>query len=268
MLKEFNFGLKGIKITLTFINTTLIYIHMTHLKSLTIILLILILIPSTLAQEIKIKTFVNDYAEIISPEEELELNSILTNLYEKDIAEFAVVTIVSLEGKDIESYSLSLAQEVLGDENNNGLLLLVSLEDKKYRFEVGRGLEATLNDAKVGRIGREILVENFRNDEYGKGIVEAAKTISGILVGDIEYEEENSDSSTISSVAIILFVYFIFIMFSLIINTIRKKKQGDDYYNSALGGAILLGSLGRGGRGGFGGFGGGSFGGGGASGGW
>jgi len=229
---------------------------------------LLLLIPSTLAQEIEVKTFVNDYSDIIGPEEELELNSILTNLYEKDIAQFAVVTIKSLEGKDIESYSLSIAQEVLGDENNNGLLLLVSLDDKKYRFEVGRGLEATLNDAKVGRIGREILVPNFKNEEYGKGIVEATKTISGILSGDIEYEEESSTSSTISSVAIILFIYFIFMMFSIIINTIRKKKQGDDYYNSALGGAILLGSLGRGGRGGFGGFGGGSFGGGGASGGW
>src|SRR3989344_8378894 len=204
---------------------------MNSLKITSTIFLLLILIPFTLAQEIEVKTFVNDYADIINPEEEIELNSVLNNLYEKDIAEFAVVTIKSLEGKDIESYSLNLAQEVLGDEKNNGLLLLVSLEDKKYRFEVGRGLEAILNDAKVGRIGRKILVENFRNDEYGKGIVEAAKTISGILVGDIEYEEENSDSSTISSVAIILFVYFIFIMFSLIINTIRKKKQGDDYYN-------------------------------------
>ena len=244
---------------------------MNSLKITSTIFLLLILIPFTLAQEVKIKTFVNDFAEIISPEEEIELNSILTNLYEKDIAEFAVVTIVSLEGKDIESYSLNLAQEVLGDENNNGLLLLVSLEDKKYRFEVGRGLEATLNDAKVGRIGREILVENFRNEEYGKGIVEATKTISGILAGEIEYSEESSTSSTISSVAIILFIYFVFIMFSIIINTIRKKKKDDDYYNSALGGAILLGSLGRGGRGGsggFGGFGGGSFGGGGASGGW
>ena len=244
---------------------------MNSLKLSFTIFLLLILIPLSLAQEIEVKTFVNDFAEIISPEEEIELNSILTNLYEKDIAEFAVVTIVSLEGKDIESYSLNLAQEVLGDENNNGLLLLVSLEDKKYRFEVGRGLEATLNDAKVGRIGREILVENFRNEEYGKGIVEATKTISGILAGEIEYSEESSTSSTISSVAIILFIYFVFIMFSIIINTIRKKKKDDDYYNSALGGAILLGSLGRGGRGGsggFGGFGGGSFGGGGASGGW
>ena len=127
---------------------------MNSLKITSTIFLLLILIPFTLAQEIEDKTFVNDYADIINPEEEIELNSVLNNLYEKDIAEFAVVTIKSLEGKDIESYSLNLAQEVLGDEKNNGLLLLVSLEDKKYRFEVGRGLEAILNDAKVGRIGR------------------------------------------------------------------------------------------------------------------
>ncbi len=196
---------------------------------------------------------------------------ILTDLYNKDIAEFSIVTIVSLEGKDIESYSLNLAQEVLGDEKNNGLLLLVSLEDHKYRFEVGRGLEANLNDAKVGRIGREILVENFRNEEYGKGIVEAVKTISGILSGDIEYEEVSPNNSTKSTIATFVIIYLIFFIISIVISALRKKKQGDDYYNSALGGAILLGSLGRGGRGGsggFGGFGGGSFGGGGASGGW
>src|SRR3989338_7170486 len=92
---------------------------------------LLLLIPSTLAQEIEVKTFVNDYSDIIGPEEELELNSVLNNLYEKDIAEFAVVTIKSLEGKDIESYSLNLAQEVLGDEKNNGLLLLVSRSEER-----------------------------------------------------------------------------------------------------------------------------------------
>ena len=239
------------------------------------ILIFLLLLPIIAAEEVKVENFVNDYANIINDTEEEELNTILKNLYDKSIAEYSIVTVNSLKGKAIESYSLELAQGKLGDkEKNNGLLLLISLEDKKYRFEVGRGLEANLNDAKVGRIGRNYLVPNFRNEEYGKGIVEASKAVESVLLENVESEyyvnEQPQVFPTYAKIFLILVIIFIGIIFIYLMRKAEKMKDGS-YFDAAGGAVILFGGRGFGGgnSGGFGGFGGGggSFGGGGASGG-
>lgn len=242
-------------------------------KAVLLIILIILVIPITFSQKIEINEFVNDYADIINPEEQQQLNSILKQIYDSGIAQYSIVTINSLEDQDIESYSLNLAQGNLGDsEKNNGLLLLVSLEDRKYRFEVGRGIEYILNDAKVGRIGRYYLVPNFKEENYGKGIVEASLAVRSILLGDVEseYYVQDSPSSKGMSSLINLFILFFFVLLPLSGIFLRKKRSDNRYFNAALGAAILMGGRGGGGLGGggFGGFGGGGFGGGGASGGW
>jgi len=115
------------------------------------------LLLAPLVSAVSIEGYVNDYANILSSESS-EIESILKSLHTQGSAEFAIVTINSLEGRDIDGYAFELAEGKLGDkEKNNGLLLLVSLEDRKYRFEVGRGLEPVLPDIIVGRIGRIFL---------------------------------------------------------------------------------------------------------------
>ncbi|MBU2640035.1 MAG: TPM domain-containing protein, partial [Nanoarchaeota archaeon] len=203
-------------------------------------LILLVLLPFVAAEEIKLDKFVNDYAGIISDVEEKELDTILKNIYDSGVAQFSIVTVKSLEGKDIESYSLDLAQGKLGDkEKNNGLLLLVSLEDRKYRFEVGRGIEYILNDAKVGRIGRDYLVPNFKEENYGNGIVEASRAVGSILLGDVESQyyvkEENAMNS--NYLFLIILIIIIFIRF---LKTIEYTKR-DKYFDAAAGATILFG---------------------------
>jgi len=240
-------------------------------------LLFLLLIPFVYAQNIEIKEFVNDYAGIIDPDTKIQLDSDLKQIYDSGIAQYSIVTIKSLEGKDIFSYSLDLAQGHLGSaEKNNGLLLLVALDDREYRFEVGRGIEYLLNDAKAGRIGRYYLVPNFKEGNYSKGILEASLAVKSILLGEnyseyyVSDEEYDSSSDWIIFAVIILFM---FILPAMINYAIWKRKNKDKYFDAAAAAVILFGGRGGGGSGGFsgggfGGFGGGSFGGGGSSGGW
>lgn len=248
-----------------------------------VLFLVLIFLPFVQsAENIQIKGFVNDYANIISPDYKSKIEGALTQLYDSKAAEFSIVTIESLEGKDIESYALSLAQGKLGDkEKNNGLLLLVAVKDRKYRFEVGRGLEPILNDARIGRIGRTLLVENFKNEDYGKGIYEASLAVKTTLLDekDSEYYVNDQDYQVQIGpiILIIFFLIFWIVIISLIVSIKRDrykkdKQRTDDYFGAALMAAWLFGGR-RGGSGGFGGggfggFGGGGFGGGGASGGW
>ena len=73
------------------------------------LILFSLVIPIALSEKIEIKEYVNDYAEIINPEEEAALNVILKQLYDSNEAQYSIVTINSLEGKSLESErSLSL----------------------------------------------------------------------------------------------------------------------------------------------------------------
>ncbi|MBU0628544.1 MAG: TPM domain-containing protein [Nanoarchaeota archaeon] len=248
-----------------------------------LLLIFLLAMPLVLAQEVKIDGFINDYADIITPDQKPKIESVLNALYNDKIAEFSVVTINSLEGQDIDSYALNLAQGKLGDkEKNNGLLLVVSVQDQKYKFEVGRGIEPILNDAKIGRVGRNYIVENFRNEEYGKGIYESVIAVDGILRGQAEPEiiaQEPSKSEIITFLIFISAIFFFSFVLPIILvaKAYRNRKDKNKFFDAALIAALLFSNRGRGrggfggggfGGGGFGGFGGGGFGGGGAGGGW
>jgi uncharacterized protein len=241
-------------------------------KIIIFILLALLCIHFVVAENVKIVYPVNDYANIIDANTEQQLTLITKQLMDTGIAEYSIVTVNSLEGQDIFSYSLDLAQGKLGNtETDNGLLLLVALEDRKYQFQVGRGLEYVLNDAKIGRIGRTYLVSNFQEGNYNQGILEASLSIQSILLEDIDsnyyVQEPKINPELVNS----LFSLISFIIFFIAIMVLSKKgKSKSKYHDAALAAVILLGGGRRGGgfggSGGFGGFGGGGFGGGGAGG--
>ncbi|MBI4709638.1 MAG: TPM domain-containing protein, partial [Nitrospirae bacterium] len=67
---------------------------------------------------------------------------------------------------------------------DNGLLLLVSLRDKEYRFETGYGLESILPDSLIGSIGREYLVPNFRKGDYSSGIFLAVLAVANKIASN------------------------------------------------------------------------------------
>jgi len=215
-------------------NLFIIDISQGEIMKLFVVLMLLIVIVPVSSQ--KVTTFVNDYADVLSEQDEAILSGILNQIYQSGEVEYSVVTVKSLEGEAIEAYSLRLAQGNLGNEDNNGLLLLVAIEDQKYRFEVGRGIEYMLNDAKVGRIGRTYLVPNFQNGAYNKGIIEASLAVRSIFLNETESEyyvsnvpqEKVNIGSLIYSIFIFLFIISSFI--PAFNNTRRKNK----YFNAAM----------------------------------
>jgi len=238
-------------------------------------LLLITLILCTLALAQTITTFVTDNANILSLEEKEQITQISQNLYDKGAVQYAIVTIKSLEGQDIQGAAFEMANGVLGEQGkNNGLLLLVALDDREYRFEVGRGLEPDLPDIVVGRIGRDYLVPNFREENYGAGILEASKAIEARLLGqnNSEYYVSEEEEQGLPLWAIILFFFAItmFVLFIIIFSVAGGANSGGyRRYGGGMGGGFNGGFSGGGfgGRSG-GGFGGGSFGGGGGGGKW
>ena len=98
--------------------------------------------------------YVNDYAELLDEETKDYIISVNKMLYDKTGSQIVVVTIPNLDGNSLEDYANQLFRDFgIGDKTkNNGILLLLALEERQFRIEVGYGLEGVLPDGKTGRI--------------------------------------------------------------------------------------------------------------------
>jgi len=235
-----------------------------------------------------LKGRVNDTAHLLSSSQTRELENYLAALEQSTGAQAALLTIPSLEGEDLEEYSIRVTDSwKLGQaEEDNGVLLLVALEERKIRIEVGYGLEGSLTDIKTGYIIRNIIVPSFQNGNYAGGILEGMQSIAGVITGGgdisgetlVRYESSESRSQRRS-----LPINFIVILIILFLNSFGRLGRRGGFWRMLFWGNVLSssgrhrgggwssgGGFGGGGFGGGGGFsgGGGGFGGGGSSGGW
>ncbi len=217
--------------------------------------------------------YVVDLAGVIRPEIERGLNSFLRDLEAKTTAQAIVLTVKSLDGEDIEGFSLRIAEQwKLGQKDKDkGLLFTIAIDDRKYRIEVGYGLEGVLPDSFVGSIGREHLGPHFKKGDYSAGIAGATLAIIGRIAEGAEVEitgmaqvRSGARVRKKPSVASLIFTA-IFIIGAIILFIKNPRLFMYILIFSMMGGRSRGG--GWSGGGGFGG-GGGGFGGGGASGGW
>lgn len=120
------------------------------------------------------KHYVEDYANVINSSDEQSLNGVLQELEQKTGAQYIILTVQTTEGLPIEQFSIELAGKwKLGQAGkDNGMLFTLATKDRKYRFEVGYGLEGFLTDQYCGRVGREFLVPYLKKGDYSKGIYE------------------------------------------------------------------------------------------------
>ena len=214
-----------------------------------------------------------DNANLISDGVEQNINNQLEDLSNSTGIQLAVLTIPTLEGEVLESYSMKVAETwKLGSaEKDTGVLLLIALEERSIRIEVGYGLEGVLTDTKCGLIIRNIIAPEFRNGNYQAGIVNAVNNITGLVKGDESLvskkvlNESSGDSSAFIFMGIVLLYGFIFVM-AVVTSKKRGPRTGTGTRTTPYVHHVPR-SFGGGSGGGFSG-GGGGFGGGGASGGW
>ena len=116
--------------------------------------------------------YVNDFAGVLSAATEDEVNALLYDFSKNESNEVAVVTVTDLGGEEIEYYASKLFEEwgIGTAEHDNGVLLLVAVEDKKVRLEVGYGLEGTLTDLEAWAIIDGVLLPAFKAGDFDKGV--------------------------------------------------------------------------------------------------
>ena len=204
--------------------------------------------------------YVQDYAQVLSAEDKRKLLSIGQELDNKTTAQLAVVTVKTI-----------LREWGIGSkEKNNGALIVVAVQDRRSRIEVGYGLEGLLTDGLTGRIQDQAMIPYFRKGNYAAGIVNGYAVTASLIAKDAGVQLTSINSEQIAVPA----------------KTTNNTDQEYPFWLKLLIGAgivlllivdnLFLGGVltqvlffmflrGRGGGGGRGGFGGGSGGGGGSS---
>ena len=116
--------------------------------------------------------YVNDFANVLSDSTEKMILQDSAALADKTGAQVVVVTIDSLDGQVLETYSLDLLRSwgIGAKDKNNGVLILLSIGDRKSRIEVGYGLEGRLPDGKTGRIQDDYMLPYYGKGDYDAGI--------------------------------------------------------------------------------------------------
>jgi uncharacterized protein len=252
------------------------------------------------AQEIPtLQKYVNDYANVLTSSDIARINALAAQIEENTTVQIAVLTVDTTEPSTIEQYAVEVFEKAgIGfEDKDNGLLIVVAINDRRWRIEVGYGLEPIITDSTAGLIGRTYMTPAFREERYGDGIYDAISAVYQVIQnsGDTSFISEQIDIDAV--IPFIIIMVFVFIPLIMIIASvfaapkcpkcggrmkchvkgdyiicectkckkkIKKKRKRVPFW------FLFFAGSGRGGGGGFGGggFGGGSSGGGGASGGW
>jgi uncharacterized protein len=241
--------------------------------------------------------YVMDLAGVIKPDTKTQLEAMCLELQQKTGSQLAIVTVKSLDGNEEAQYGNDLFKHLRigAKKQDDGVLLLVAPNDRKYWVEVGYGLEPVINDARAGDAGR-LMPPYFRAGDYNGGITAAAWQLAKYIADSkgvtltgqpqLRQVKQSNDSGNLWVWLILAFILFMILAGSGGSSSAGPRSGGTGGSGWWIGPVIgaMAGRRGGGwggsgggfgggggwggGGGGFGGFGGGGSGGGGAGGGW
>jgi uncharacterized protein len=136
-------------------------------------------------EDLKPTDYINDFAGVLSPQTIAELDSVCSTVYRRANAQIVVATVKSLGGNDIDDFTARLEEKwKIGRKGSDrGVLILLAVEDRKYRIEVGYGLEGILPDAKAGDIGRQ-MVPALKQGDYDTAVRIATVGVAKVIAAD------------------------------------------------------------------------------------
>ncbi len=178
----------------------------------------------------ELKGRINDYAGLLTAEQNARLTELLRSYEQESSNQFAVAILPDLGGDDIETYAVRLFEKwKLGDPNrDNGVLLLIALQERRMRIEVGYGLEGRLTDAISITITREILRPALQNKQYYEGIDQALRRMIAVTKGEYQAQPRSTRSSRgWNPAGVILFLIFIFLM--MILPRLNRASHGGQW---------------------------------------
>lgn len=185
-------------------------------------------------------SWIHDYANVISPTTETSINEIADALDENGYAQLVMVVVDFLDGQDVEDYAYSLFNtwKIGHSDDNDGVLVLVSVGDREYYLLQGKGLEKILKSSDLGDIADEVLIPELINDDYDNGLLLTANAISSHLSNYYQYNQPGNPGESVSGVSntskmiayFIMQLIFAIILLIILVYLIRIFSRSPRYY--------------------------------------
>lgn len=219
--------------------------------------------------------YLNDYAGVVDSTSAQQIISLGNELEQKTGAQAVVVTINTLDGYPIEDYANGLFRNwgIGNAQKDNGLLVLLVVQDQQWRVEVGRGLEGAIPDVLSNRVMEELGRDAFVQGNYGQGLAQTYSQFCDDIATEYNVTLEHSLNTLLPTgttqnrrkgISPIMYIVIIGLLLCDVLFN-RGRLLSIFFWSNFFGGGR---NNRRGGGGGYGGYGGGSSNGGGSSGGW
>jgi len=221
----------------------------------------------------KPKGLLNDFAGVIDPVHRHKILAVITELMQKTGIPIVVVTMPTINGADYNDYANRLYEAWgIGKKGiDKGVLIFLTMKERKMRIEVGYGMEGVIPDGLAGEIRDKYMLPYLKKNQFGQGILNGVVAIAKIIAqdagvklsGNVRLKRPGGKKSSLSA------IIFLFIPLAVFFFAGRRSRASWLLLPLFFGGSDNDSGFGGGGfTGGFGGFGGGMSGGGGAGGGF
>lgn len=203
-------------------------------KIISCLFLLSFFVSSTFAFDIpESNGFVTDTAGVFSYEEEISLELRVQEVEDSTTAEVGILTISSTDGEDISQLAFDVGNKwgVGKKQNDNGLVIVLAIDDRAWFMATGYGLEGVLPDAVTKRIAEKQFPGHFSEGDYAGGLMAALDDIEGYLINDpfvmADYEESVNtiDYGGLGHPAWFLVLIFLAIAKSIWVGVSEKKKR-------------------------------------------
>lgn len=208
----------------------------------------------------KLKSYVNDYANMLNNEEINKLTKILETEETKNSNQIYILTIDSIEGQILENFSIKVAENWKPGQKNkdNGVIIIIIKNERLVRIEVGKGLEGSLTDLLTGRIIDYELTPELKSGNICLGLEKTINSITLAIKGEYKFEKTDKKSKQIKkeneNLETVFLIFFVICGFISIINIILGGIVGAilaptlayfmlDYSGSILIGIAVLGFI-------------------------
>ena len=133
--------------------------------------------------------YVTDTAGILSPEQKSQMTAYSTHLAQKTGVQVATLVVANMEGLSIEDYANQVfASWKIGNKEDQGVLFVVALEERRLRYEVGYGAEAWLTDGKAGELLDTYVVPAMKKKAINQAIVAGHVAVIGVAAKEFNVQ--------------------------------------------------------------------------------
>ena len=186
------------------------------------------------------QNFVYDEVGLLTPPEQQLLGEQLRQVEQTTGHQMVVAVLKSLQQENFEDFITSLFRHwKIGDaKKNDGALIVVVPEDRRFRTEVGYGLESDLTDAFTSQMSREFLVPAFKEKQYYTGLHDLIQTYSAKIQGipGPERKARRRDDPDKVATLVTYLLIFIFIAFQVLFGGRRIGRRRGGWGSSSWGG--------------------------------